>query len=230
MNIAMLNPQRSNASYQIELEQAALSVLRSGKYILGSEVEAFEKACAEFFECNETIAVSSGTDALILSLMTYGIGLGDEVICPSFTFFATAGAIFRVGAKPVFVDIFPDCFTCDTEAIHKAITSRTKAIIPVHLFGQSADMNAIQKIATAHNLLIIEDACQAIGTEVDEKKVGTIGDVGCFSFFPSKNLGGFGDSGLVTTNDKYIAQELRAMRVHGGKQQYVHERVVAIFV
>lgn len=225
MNVPMLDPQRGNAEILNELEAAVLKVIRSGKYILGEEVEKFEKTCAEYLGCSDTIAVSSGTDALLLSLMTLGIGPGDEVICPSFTFFATAGAVSRVGAVPVFVDIYPNCFTLDIDSVRNAITANTKAIIPVHLFGQSADMLPLIQLAEQYKLFIIEDACQAIGTEYMNKKVGTLGTTGCFSFFPSKNLGGFGDAGLVSTNDPVLAKELRSMRVHGGKQQYIHERV-----
>jgi dTDP-4-amino-4,6-dideoxygalactose transaminase len=228
MKVPILDPARCNAQFMGELEEAAIRVLRSGKYILGEEVEAFEKACAEYLGCKYAIAVSSGTDALVLSLMTLGIGPGDEVICPSFTFFATAGAISRVGAKPVFVDILPECFTCDPEDIRRKITDKTKAIIPVHLFGQSADMEVIVDIANEHKLHIIEDAAQAIGCEYGGyfrgSLVGNVG-LGCFSFFPSKNLGGFGDGGLVTTNDDAVAQELKIMRVHGGKEVYKHSRI-----
>lgn len=224
MNVPMLDPQKSNAPYQDELERVALNVIRSGKYILGTEVETFEKTCAQYLSCEDTIAVSSGTDALILSLMALGIGPGDEVICPSFTFFATASSIVRVGAVPVFVDVYPGCFTINSSEIINAITDKTKAIIPVHLFGQSAEMEAILKIAKEHNLFIIEDACQAIGAE-HIRKAGTLGDTGCFSFFPSKNLGGFGDAGLVSTNNKDLAKELRSLRVHGSSKQYYHDKI-----
>lgn len=225
MKVPLLDPRLNNESCIEELEAAASSVLRSGQYILGQRVEDFESQISTYLNVDHAIGVSSGTDALLLSLMALDIGPGDEVICPSFTFFATAGSIVRVGATPVFVDIQPDCFTCDPSSIESAITSKTKAIIPVHLFGQSADMTRISAIAKKYSLFVIEDAAQAIGCELNGIKVGRIGDIGCFSFFPSKNLGGFGDAGLVTTNDSNLASKLRTLRVHGGKDRYFHDAV-----
>ncbi len=229
MNIPILNPQKANEPIQQELEEAALRVLRSGQYILGKEVSDFEQQIAEYLGCKYAVGMSSGTDALLASLMALDIGPGDEVICPSFTFFATAGSISRVGATPVFVDIQRDCFTISPADIIKNISPRTKAIIPVHLFGQSADMDAINEIADKHGLYVIEDACQAIGASLGSKKVGTIGTVGTYSFFPSKNLGGFGDSGLVTTNFESIYQKLLSIRNHGSKVRYYHDTVGANF-
>jgi dTDP-4-amino-4,6-dideoxygalactose transaminase len=225
MKVPILDPQKQNFPIKSELEQVVLKVLNSGQYILGQEVKDFEKKIADYLEVEEAIGVSSGTDALILSLMTLGIGPGDEVICPSFTFFATAGAIARVGARPVFVDIYRDCFTIDVSSIMRAITKKTKAIIPVHLFGQSADMTSILNLAKRFGLIIIEDAAQAIGSKCLGSYIGSFGATGCFSFFPSKNLGGFGDAGLITTQDKDLAKELRIMRVHGGREQYIHQQV-----
>lgn len=224
MKVPLLDPTRGNAPLLEELQAAAERVIKSGRYILGPEVEAFEEACAEYLGCKYAIGVSSGTDALLASLMAFGIGPGDEVICPSFTFFATAGSIARTGAIPVFTDINPWSFTMCAQDILYRITPRTKAIIPVHLFGQSADMDVIVRLANAYGFAIIEDAAQAIGCEYREKKVGTFG-IGCFSFFPSKNLGGFGDGGLITTDDSSLADELRSIRNHGAKAAYVHDTV-----
>jgi dTDP-4-amino-4,6-dideoxygalactose transaminase len=222
MKIPMLDPLKGNASYQQEIEEAALRVIRSGKYIMGLEVEDFEASCRDLLNTTHAIAVSSGTDALLLSMMALGIGPGDEVVCPSFTFFATAGSIARLGAKPVFVDIRSDCFTLDAEKVKEAITDKTKAIIPVHLFGQMADMAELTRVADRHGIPIIEDACQAIGAKYNEIEAGTWGRAGCFSFFPSKNLGGFGDAGLVVTDDDELADKIRMLRIHGSKKQYEH--------
>ncbi len=225
MKVPLLNPGLGNASFMSELVSTASRVLTSGQYILGAEVDNFESSFAEYLEVNHAIGVSSGTDALIASLIAMDVGPGDEVICPSFTFFATAGAIARVGATPVFVDILPDCFTLDPAKILDAITGKTKAIIPVHLFGQSASLSKILKIAKDHNLYVIEDAAQAIGCQFKGKQVGTFGDTGCFSFFPSKNLGGFGDAGLVVTNSSEVAEKIRSIRNHGMKTMYRHDIV-----
>ncbi|MCC6806223.1 MAG: DegT/DnrJ/EryC1/StrS family aminotransferase [Deltaproteobacteria bacterium] len=193
-------------------------VLTSGHYILGPEVEALEKACAEYCGTKHALGVSSGSDALIMALLALNVGPGDEVICPTYSFFATAGAIWRIGAKPVFVDVDPHTFNIDVKAAERAITKKTKALMPVHLFGQCADMNALAKLS----LPIIEDAAQAIGAEYDGKRAGSMGAIGCFSFFPSKNLGALGDAGFVTTNDAALHEQLRILRVHGGKSEYHH--------
>lgn len=224
MNVPILDTVRSHAEIQDQIEETALRVLRGGQYILGQEVADFESAAAEYLGVSDAIGVSSGTDALILSMMALGIGPGDEVICPSFTFFATAGAVSRLGAKPVFVDIYPNCFTLDVSKLSAAVTENTKAIIPVHLFGQSASITQINNFAAENNLYVIEDACQSIGCELDGTKIGGLGTTGCFSFFPSKNLGGYGDAGLITTNDDELASEIRSLRVHGG-QGYLHSKV-----
>lgn len=234
MRVPILDPVKGNESIQKELEETALRVLRSGQFIMGDDVLQLEDRCAKFCGAKHAIAVSSGTDALLLALMAYDIGPGDEVICPAFTFFATAGSIARVGATPVFVDIQYDTFNIDPDCVEKAITENTKAIIPVHLFGQCADMSEINQIAKRHGLAVIEDACQAIGafyypSNRIRKSAGNLGDIGCFSFFPSKNVGGFGDGGLVTTNNDELAEKMRALRVHGGTRQYYHDMIGANF-
>ena len=200
-------------------------VCDSQRFILGDKVAEFEKAAAVYCQTNDSIGVTSGSDALIIALMEANIGAGDEVITTPFTFFATVGAIVRVGAKPVFADIDPVSFNIDPARIEEKITSKTKAIIPVHLFGQSADMDPIMAIAKKHNLIVIEDACQAIGAEYEGKRVGSIGNYGCFSFFPSKNLGCFGDGGLVSVQCPERAARLRMLRNHGQGGTYVHNMV-----
>ena len=198
-------------------------VFASQQFILGSEVAALEKECAAYLKVKRAVAVSSGTDALLAALMTLGAGPGDEVITTPFTFFATAGVIHRLGARPVFVDIDPRDFNLDPRKLAAAITPRTKAIIPVHLYGQAADMDAI--LAAAGSVPLVEDCCQAIGTGYHGMPVGGLGVFGCFSFFPTKNLGAFGDGGLVTTNDEALADRLADMRVHGMRPKYVHHFV-----
>ena len=193
-------------------------------FILGPEVEKLEKSMNEYLGCKYSIGVSSGTDALLVALMAIDIKSGDEVIVPTFSFFATAGVVARVHAVPVFVDCDPITFNINPKAVEKKITTKTKAIIPVHLFGQSAEMDELVAIAKKHNVKIIEDGAQAIGVQYkDGRKVGTIGDIGCFSFFPSKNLGCFGDGGLVTTNDDVLGEKLHILRVHGGTPKYYHK-------
>ena len=196
-------------------------------FVFGKKLEDFEQAMADYSHCKYAVGVTSGSDALIISLMIEGIGAGDEVITTPFTFFATVGAIWRVGAKPVFVDIDPDDFNIDPKQIEAKITPRTKAIMPVHLFGQMAKMDEIMTIAKKHNLVVIEDAAQAIGCEYQEKRAGSYGDYGCFSFYPSKNLGAFGDAGIVTTNDKEKYEKLKMFRNHGADPvtRYMHEFV-----
>lgn len=200
-------------------------VLKSGQYILGPEVDALEKECAAYCGTRFALGVSSGTDALIMALLAFDIGAGDEVICPTYSFFATAGAIWRTGAKPVFVDVEPGTFNMDPKSLSKAITPRTKAIMPVHLFGQCADIDAILAIAADAGLPVIEDAAQAIGAERSGRRAGAFGAIGCFSFFPSKNLGAMGDAGFVTTNDQALYDKLKIIRVHGGVSEYHHAMV-----
>lgn len=223
--VPLLDTTRIPKACRQELRDVFDKILDSGQFILGPEVDRFEEILAAYLGTRHAIGVSSGTDALILSLMTLGIGPGDEVICPSFTFFATAGAIWRVGARPVFVDIEPKSFNINPELIEAAITQNTRAIMPVHLFGQMADMTTICAIAKTHNLAIIEDAAQAIGSKTKGVHAGTLGDLGAFSFFPTKNLGGYGDAGLVITNDPKKAERARTLRVHGGQRRYYHEEV-----
>jgi dTDP-4-amino-4,6-dideoxygalactose transaminase len=205
-------------------------VLASGVYILGSEVSAFEQECAAAFGVRHALGVSSGTDALLVALMALGVGPGDEVICPTYTFFATAGTIWRLGARPVFVDSHPCCFNAVPEAIEAAITPATKAILPVHLYGQCADMAAILALAARHDIPIVEDAAQAIGARCDlgSGRAGVaaaMGTIGCISFYPTKNLSGFGDAGLLTCNDDALVTRLDSLRVHGWGPKYHHKLV-----
>ncbi|QPJ63780.1 MAG: DegT/DnrJ/EryC1/StrS family aminotransferase [Candidatus Nitronauta litoralis] len=200
-------------------------VIRSGKFILGPQVKDLEDKIAEYCQSRFAVGVSSGTDALVIALMTANVGPGDEVITSPFTFFATVGSIVRVGAKPVFVDIDPVTFNLDPSLIPAAVNEKTKAIIPVHLYGQCAEMEAINSIAKENNLVVIEDAAQAIGSEYKDQRAGSLGDMGCFSFFPTKNLGGMGDGGLVTTNSEDLFERLKILRVHGSHPKYYHKWV-----
>jgi len=211
------------ASIRDEVMEAVTRVMESQHFILGPEVARFEEKVAAKLGAKHAVGCASGTDALILSLMAAGIGTGDEVITTPFSFIATAGAIAYVGARPVFVDIEPATFNMDPQKIEAAVTPKTRAVIPVHLFGLPADMGPILAVAKRHNLLVIEDAAQAIGSRYHGQFTGTIGDFGCFSFFPSKNLGAIGDGGLITTNDAGMADKLRMLRGHGSKQKYLHE-------
>jgi dTDP-4-amino-4,6-dideoxygalactose transaminase len=222
MQVPLLDLKRQYKSIKKELDQAVLSVMAHTKFIMGPEVAIFEKEAAEYCGSKYSIGVSSGTDALLLALRACKISPGDEVITPSFTFFSTAGTISRLGATPVFVDIDSDTYNINPEQIEKKITPQTKVIMPVHLYGQCADMDPIIQIAKKHNLKVVEDAAQAIGSKYKGKKAGTIGDFGCFSFFPSKNLGAAGDGGLVTTDDPDMAEFIRILRFHGAKPKYFH--------
>lgn len=208
-----------------EIQSAIDRVLDSQAYIMGPEVQELERQVAIYFGCTHAVSCSSGSDALLLSLMALGVGPGDEVITSPFTFFATVGAIARVGATPVFIDIDPVSFNLDPGRLSAALTIRTKAIIPVHLFGQTADMRPILEIAERRNVAVIEDAAQAFGAEYDGRKAGVLGRVGCFSFFPSKNLGCLGDGGMVITSDEALAARMRLLRVHGARTKYIHEVV-----
>lgn len=207
-----------------EIDEAIKRVIDGGNFILGKEVESFEKELAKFCEVKYAVALNSGTDALGLSLKALQIGEGDEVITTPFTFVATAEVIVDCGAKPVFVDIDSQTFNIDYKKIEKVVTKRTKVIIPVHLFGQMADMDEIRKIAKRHRLYIIEDAAQAMGATYRGKKAGAIGDLGCLSFFPTKNLGAYGDAGMITTNNKILADRIRTLRNHGSslKNKYLN--------
>lgn len=206
-----------------ELTSAIEGVLRSGQFIMGPNVKAFEEEAAAYLGVRHAVGVNSGTDALVIALQAAGVGEGDEVITTPFTFFATAEGVSRLGATPVFVDIDPLTFNIDPGLIEAAVTPRTKAILPVHLYGQAADMDPIMEVAKKYGLKVIEDTAQAFGGEYKGKKLGTIGDAGCFSFFPSKNLGAFGDGGLIATDDDEIAERARMLRVHGAKKKYYNE-------
>ena len=224
MTVPLLDLKLQYKSLKKELDEALIKVAESQYFILGPEVEKMEKAFSAYLGCSFSLGVSSGTDALLIALMAIDLKPGDEVIVPTYSFFATAGTVSRLNGVPVLVDIDPVTFNMEPKEIEKKITPKTKAIIPVHLYGQSADMHPIMEIAKKHNLKVIEDAAQAIGTQyIDGKCVGTIGDIGCFSFFPSKNLGCFGDGGLVTTNDKALGEKLNILRVHGGYPKYYHK-------
>ena len=225
MNVPLLDLKAQYRVIKPEVLSAIEAVCDEQGFVLGPRVVAFEEATAQYIGSRYAIGCASGSDALLLSLMAMGVKAGDEVITIPFTFFATAGAISRLGAKPVFVDIQPDTFNIDPALIEQAITPRTKAIIPVHLFGQCADMAAINEIAKRKKIYVIEDACQAIGAAQQGKRAGILGDTGCFSFFPSKNLGGFGDGGLITTNEKTLADSMAMLRVHGSQVRYLHEAV-----
>ncbi|TZE83086.1 DegT/DnrJ/EryC1/StrS family aminotransferase [Calorimonas adulescens] len=225
MQIELINLKRQYKNLKDEINQAIEKVLENGQYILGPEVKAFEKEIAEYLGVRYAIGVANGTDALVLSLRALNIGPGDEVITTPFTFFATAEAVSLVGAVPVFVDIDPDTYNINPDLIEEKITERTKAILPVHIFGQLSNMDKIMEIAKKHNLYVIEDACQAIGAEYRGQKVGTFGDAACFSFFPTKNLGGYGDGGMVVTNNKEIAENVDILRKHGSKKKYYNEEI-----
>ncbi len=213
------------ATIRDEVNAAVNGVLESQRFILGPEVAALESEIADYLGCAHAIGVSSGTDALLAALMALGIGPGDEVITTGFTFFATAGAVHRLGGRPVFVDVDPATLNLDPERVADAVTERTRAIVPVHIFGKTADMDALQDVARRHGLAVIEDACQSIGADHRGAMTGTLGELGCFSFFPSKNLGGIGDGGLVTTSDDGLADEVRRLRAHGSKPKYFHHVV-----
>jgi dTDP-4-amino-4,6-dideoxygalactose transaminase len=211
------------ASIREEVASAVGRVLESQQLIMGPEVAAFEKEIAEFAECKFAVGCASGSDALLLALMAYGIGPGDEVITTPFTFVATAGSIARLGARPVFVDIDPTTYNLDPQKLDAAITPRTRAIIPVHLFGLPAEMDSITAIARHYALPVIEDAAQSIGARYRNRSAGSIGHAGCFSFFPSKNLGGAGDGGMIVSSDPQIADRLKLLRQHGSREKYSYE-------
>jgi dTDP-4-amino-4,6-dideoxygalactose transaminase len=225
MPVPLLDVNAQNHPLEAEFTAAFSRVFKSGIFIQGPEVTKFEEEIAKLVGAKHCIGVSSGTDAILLALMALGIKAGDEVLVPTFTFFATAGCVSRLGAIPVFVDSCPICFNIDVEDARAKITPKTKAIIPVHLFGQSADMDAVMALAKEHSLFVIEDGAQAIGAAYKGKGVGTIGEFGTYSFFPSKNLGGFGDGGALVTNDDELADFARILRTHGSKPKYYHHYV-----
>lgn len=225
MNVPLLDLKPQYAAIKNEIDAVVADVVSSQRFVLGPVVEACEEAVAAYCGCDHGVGVSSGTDALLLALMAEGIGPGDEVVVPTFTFFATAGAVARVGATPVFVDIDPSTFNIDPSLIEAKVTSRTRAVVPVHLFGQMAEMGPIMELAERRGLVVVEDAAQAIGAERDGRRAGSVGHYGCFSFFPTKNLGAFGDAGMITTNDPARCAGLKALRVHGEHRKYHHRSV-----
>jgi dTDP-4-amino-4,6-dideoxygalactose transaminase len=234
MNVPVLDLKRQYEAIRAEMDAAILDVVGSTKFVLGPYVADFEEKAAAYCEVRHAIGVASGTDALLLSLRALGIGPGDAVILPSFTFFATAGVVHNVGATPVFCDIDPRTFNLDVDHVRELlrdpeVTSKAKAIIPVHLYGQISDMDEVLAIAKEHGLAVVEDAAQAIGAACDMPnglaKAGTIGDLGCFSFYPTKNLGAYGDAGMVITNDDDLADAVRMLRVHGARPKYFHRMV-----
>jgi len=225
VRVPLLDLKAQYAGIRDDVRAALDRVLESQSFILGPEVEAFENEIGKYCGCLHAIGVSSGTDALLVALMAIDIGPGDEVITTPYSFVASAGAIARLAARPVFADIDERTFNIDADRIEARITPRTRAIVPVHLFGQMADMPSVMEIARKHNLFVIEDAAQAIGAELNHRRAGSMGHVGCFSFYPSKNLGGFGDGGMITTNDADLAARIRLLRSHGFRAKYYSERV-----
>jgi dTDP-4-amino-4,6-dideoxygalactose transaminase len=225
MHVPLLDLRAQYATIKSEVDAAIAEVMESQHFILGPKVEQCEKAIARYCGCSHAVGVSSGSDALLACLMAENIGPGDEVITTPYTFFATVGAIVRVGATPVFVDIDPGTYNLDTSQIVSKVTNKTRAIIPVHLYGQMADMDTVMAVAEKHGLVVIEDAAQAIGAESQRRRAGSLGHYGCFSFFPSKNLGAAGDGGIIVTNDAQRAEKLLCLRNHGAKPKYHHKIV-----
>ena len=225
MPVPLLDLQGQYGPLRDELLAAIARVCDSQRFIGGPEVEGFEREIAAYLGVQHAVGLSSGTDALLVALMALGVGPGDEVVTPTFSFFATAGCVSRLGATPVLVDVDPLTYNMDPSAAAAAITPRTRAIIPVHLFGQCADMDPVLEVADRRGIAVIEDAAQAIGAKYKGRAAGSMGQAGCFSFFPSKNLGAFGDAGLLTTNDEALAHEARLLRNHGAEPKYFHKRI-----
>jgi dTDP-4-amino-4,6-dideoxygalactose transaminase len=225
MKVPLLDLRAQHESLREELLAAMHRVMDAQQFVLGPEVQAFEEEIARYTKSRHAIGCASGSDALLLALLALGVGTGDEVITSPFTFFATASSIVRVGARPVFVDIDPLTYNVDPAGIEAAITPRTRAIMPVHLYGQCAEMDPLLEISERHHLPLIEDAAQAIGSEDRGRPAGSMGKIACFSFYPTKNLGGAGDGGLLTTDDKALAQRMRTLRVHGGATEYHHREI-----
>ncbi len=225
MKVPLLDLQAQYATIREELDAALMEVVESCRFVLGPHVQSFEEEVAAYCGTRYAIGVASGTDALLISLRALGVGPGDEVITVAYTFFSTAGVISRLGAVPVFVDVDPKTYNINPDLIAEKITPRTKAIMPVHLFGQCAEMDPILALAERHGLKVVEDAAQAIGAQYHGRKAGSMGHLGCFSFFPSKNLGGMGDGGMVTSDDPELAELVRILRVHGSKPKYYHSIV-----
>ena len=218
--VPMLDVSRQNAPLRTEIDAAIAEVCQSGAFVHGPACREFEADIATYCDTKHAVGCASGSDALLLALMVLGIGPGDEVVLPSFTFFATAGAVWRLGAKPVFADILPETFNMDPDDVARKITPATKAILPVHLFGQCVDMQRLLDVAG--EIPVVEDAAQAIGAELHGQKTGSLATMGCFSFYPTKNLGGFGDGGIITTNDDRLADKMRILRDHGQQPRYSH--------
>lgn len=229
MNVKLLDLSEQYTPLRDEILQAVARIVDTQSFILGPTVEGFEQKLAQYCDVKHAIGVSSGTDALLCALMALDIGPGDEVICPSFTFFASAGSIARLGAKVVFCDIDPKTFNLDPEDVARRITPRTKAIMPVHLFGQMAAMDDINRLADKHGLKVIEDAAQAIGAKQNGRPAASVGTIGCLSFYPTKNLGAMGDAGAICTNDDALAEKCRLLRVHGSGHQYHHKYIGGMF-
>jgi len=225
MKVPLLDLKAQYATIKADVDAAIAAVMESQHFILGPQVEQCERSIAEYSGCAYGVGVSSGSDALLACLMAEDIGPGDEVITTPYTFFATAGAIARLGATPVFVDIDPTTYNLDTAKLAAKVTSATRAIVPVHLYGQMADMDGVMAVAGQHGLVVIEDAAQAIGAEHNGRRAGSIGHYGCLSFFPSKNLGAAGDAGMIVTNDAVRADKLKCLRAHGSKPKYYHKVV-----
>lgn len=220
--VPLLDLQAQYRPLRDDLLAAVTRVCDSQRCILGDEVAALERELADYLGVAHALGVSSGTDALIAALMALEVGPGDEVITPTFSFFASAGSVVRLGARPVFVDIDPATYNLDFDAVRRAITPRTKAVMPVHLYGQAADLDPIVDLCRRHGLRLVEDCAQSYGARYDGRMTGSFGDFGCFSFYPSKNLGAFGDGGMVTTNDESMAAEVRVYRNHGSRTRYHH--------
>lgn len=225
MKVPLLDLKEQNQNLRAKVDAAISKVLDSNGFIMGAEVEALENELTNYCQTKFAVGCASGTDALLLALMAFDVGPGDEVITTPYSFFATVSAVTRLGATPVFVDIEPQTYNLDVSQIESKITKKTKAIQPVHLFGQCAAMSELRKISEKYNVPLIEDAAQAIGAEEDSRRAGAIGEIGCFSFYPSKNLGGMGDGGFMTTNDEALANKLKALRVHGSEKRYYHKWV-----
>jgi dTDP-4-amino-4,6-dideoxygalactose transaminase len=221
--IPIMDLRRQYQLLKAELEPAVLSVLEKGAFILGPEVQQFEREIAAYLGAGHALGVASGTDALYIGLRALNVGPGDEVITTAFSYIATSEAIVRTGAKPVFVELDPTTYNLDVSKIEEKITPQTRALLPVHLYGQPVDMDALMALAKKHNLAVVEDCAQSMGTEWKGQKVGTFGDVGCFSFFPTKNLGCYGDGGLVSTNSPELADKMKRLRAHGSATKYNHE-------
>ncbi|GEC91581.1 DegT/DnrJ/EryC1/StrS family aminotransferase [Brevibacillus brevis] len=223
--VPLLDLVKQYRSIEAEIKAAVDDVLSSGNYIMGKHVADFEQKMADYCNVKCAIGVANGTDALLLVLDALGIGPGDEVITTPFTFFASAEVVSQLGAKPVFIDIDPKTYNFDVSKLEAAITPNTKAIIPVHIFGQPVDMDEVLALAKKYNLYVVEDACQAIGSKYKEQEIGSLGVAGCFSFFPTKNLGGYGDGGMIVTNDEELAKKIKILRAHGSNPKYYHSMI-----